>query len=39
MADKIVVMRDGQVEQIGAPLEIYDRRSTSSSPASSAGPR
>lgn len=24
MADKIVVMRDGIVEQIGAPLEIYD---------------
>ncbi|MFG1425902.1 ABC transporter ATP-binding protein [Roseixanthobacter glucoisosaccharinicivorans] len=24
MADKIVVMRDGQVEQIGAPLELYD---------------
>jgi multiple sugar transport system ATP-binding protein len=24
MADKIVVMRDGMVEQIGAPLEIYD---------------
>ncbi len=25
MADKIVVMRDGTVEQIGAPLELYDR--------------
>ncbi|MBD9527815.1 ABC transporter ATP-binding protein [Paracoccus sp. PAR01] len=25
MADKIVVMRDGQVEQIGAPLELFDR--------------
>ena len=24
MADKIVVMRDGIVEQIGAPLELYD---------------
>ena len=24
MADKIVVMRDGVVEQIGAPLELYD---------------
>ena len=24
MADKIVVMRDGRVEQIGAPLELYD---------------
>jgi multiple sugar transport system ATP-binding protein len=25
MADKIVVMRDGIVEQTGAPLEVYDR--------------
>jgi len=25
MADKIVVMRDGRVEQIGSPLELYDR--------------
>ena len=25
MADKIVVMRDGVIEQIGAPLELYDR--------------
>lgn len=25
MADKIVVMRDGHIEQIGAPLELYDR--------------
>jgi multiple sugar transport system ATP-binding protein len=25
MADKIVVMRDGTVEQIGAPLDLYDR--------------
>jgi len=25
MADKIVVMRDGVVEQAGAPLELYDR--------------
>ncbi len=24
MADKIVVMRDGQVEQIGSPLDLYD---------------
>ena len=27
MADKIVVMRDGRVEQIGAPLELYDHPS------------
>ncbi|NGN41903.1 TOBE domain-containing protein [Mesorhizobium sp. CGMCC 1.15528] len=25
MADKIVVMRDGSIEQIGSPLELYDR--------------
>jgi multiple sugar transport system ATP-binding protein len=25
MADKIVVMRDGRVEQMGAPLDLYDR--------------
>ena len=25
MADKIVVMRDGRIEQVGAPLELYDR--------------
>jgi multiple sugar transport system ATP-binding protein len=25
MADKIVVMHDGRVEQIGTPLELYDR--------------
>ena len=25
MADKIVVMHDGIVEQVGAPLELYDR--------------
>ncbi|MEI6800312.1 MAG: ATP-binding cassette domain-containing protein, partial [Pseudomonadota bacterium] len=27
MADKIVVMRDGRVEQIGKPLDLYDRPS------------
>jgi multiple sugar transport system ATP-binding protein len=27
MADKIVVMRDGRVEQIGPPLQLYDRPS------------
>ncbi|MFL5981312.1 MAG: ABC transporter ATP-binding protein, partial [Gaiellaceae bacterium] len=25
MADKIVVMQDGRIEQIGSPLELYDR--------------
>ena len=28
MADKIVVMRDGRVEQIGAPLDLYDNPQT-----------
>ena len=28
MADRIVVMRDGVVEQVGAPLELYDRPGT-----------
>ena len=28
MADKIVVMNGGNVEQIGAPLELYDNRRT-----------
>jgi multiple sugar transport system ATP-binding protein len=27
MADRIVVMRDGYIEQIGSPLELYDRPS------------
>ncbi|EKD60938.1 MAG: hypothetical protein ACD_54C00478G0001, partial [uncultured bacterium] len=25
MADKIVVMQGGRIEQVGAPLELYDR--------------
>ena len=25
MADRIVVLRDGSIEQVGAPLELYDR--------------
>lgn len=25
MADRIVVLRDGQIEQVGTPLELYDR--------------
>jgi multiple sugar transport system ATP-binding protein len=28
MTDRIVVMRDGVVEQLGAPLELYDRPAT-----------
>ena len=29
MSDRIVVMRDGQFEQIGTPDEIYNRPKTS----------
>ena len=29
MADKIVVMQDGYIEQIGSPLEVYDRPTNS----------
>ena len=37
MADKIVVLQAGRVEQVGSPLELYHNpRPTSSSPASSA---
>ena len=25
LADRIVVLRDGQIEQVGTPLELYDR--------------
>lgn len=28
MADKVVVMNDGRIEQMGAPLDIYDRPNT-----------
>jgi ABC-type sugar transport system ATPase subunit len=36
LADKIVVLNAGRIEQIGGPIELYNRRTTSSSPASSA---
>ena len=36
LADKIVVSQAGQIEQIGAPLDLYRTRPTSSSPSSSA---
>ena len=36
MGDKIVVMNGGQVEQMGAPLELYDRPANRSSRPSSA---
>ena len=36
LADRLVVMNAGVAEQVGAPLDVYDRPATSSSPASSA---
>ena len=36
LADQIVVLRQGRVEQTGAPLELYNRPPTASSRASSA---
>ena len=36
MADRIVVMRDGVVQQVGTTAEVYDSRPTPSSPRSSA---
>jgi multiple sugar transport system ATP-binding protein len=39
LADKIVVMNDGRVEQIGVPLELYNYPRNRSLPAFSAVPR
>lgn len=36
MSDRIVVMREGRIEQDGTPREIYEEPKTCSSPASSA---
>ena len=36
LGDRVVVMRDGRVQQAGTPLSSTTRRSTSSSPVSSA---
>ncbi len=36
LADKIVVLRDGRIEQVGSPLKLYSDPITASSPASSA---
>ena len=36
LADKIVVLNAGRIEQVGAPMELYNSRPTNSSPASSA---
>ena len=36
LADKIVVLNKGRIEQVGSPLELYRHPATASSPASSA---
>ena len=36
LADKIVVLDRGVISQVGSPMELYQRRRTSSSPPSSA---
>ncbi len=36
LADRICVLRDGRVEQVGTPSELYERPNSTSSPASSA---
>jgi iron(III) transport system ATP-binding protein len=36
MADRVVVMNHGAIEQIGTPLEVYERPRRLSSPTSSA---
>ena len=38
MADRIVIMRDGEIQQIGSPADMFGRPSNSSSRASSARP-
>ena len=39
MGDRIAVMRDGRLEQVGTPEEVYERPANRSSPASSAARR
>ena len=36
MSDRMAVMSNGQIEQIGAPVDVYERPATSSWPGSSA---
>ena len=36
LADRVVVMNHGRIEQIGTPNELYHKPATNSSPASSA---
>jgi sulfate transport system ATP-binding protein len=38
LADRVVVMSQGRIEQVGTPDEVYDRRQLPSSSASSANP-
>ena len=38
LADQVVLMREGKIEQIGSPRQIYDRRPPPSSTSSSAAP-
>ncbi len=38
MSDRIAVLNQGQIEQIGAPVEVYERPRTGSWPGSSASP-
>jgi multiple sugar transport system ATP-binding protein len=38
LGDRVVVMKDGWVQQVGEPLELYNSPPTASSPASSARP-
>ena len=39
LADRVVVMNDGRIEQVGPPHDLYHMPKTGSSPASSARPR
>ena len=36
LADKVVVLNGGRIEQVGSPMELYHSPATASSPASSA---
>ena len=38
MSDRIAVLNQGRIEQIGAPIDIYDRPATSSRRSSSVSP-
>jgi ABC-type sulfate/molybdate transport systems ATPase subunit len=38
MSDRVAVISNGQIEQIGSPVDVYERPAPSSSPGSSASP-